>query len=408
MRRIIRTLAFLSSLLALAATVWIILPAPAYFLWLISVLASEWSLAFGALGAVGCLCSLLICAVGGRRLWLLPAGAGGLAVLLALYPLASGLLAAHANGGALSLRQYSSVAARDRNGDADADGNATTHTFANVAGQPLQLDAYLPPAAGTHNGGAGVIVVHGGVWRAGARSDFPQWNRWLARQGFAVFDIDYRLAPQPNWQTATGDVKCAVLWIKQHAAEFHVAPDRLALLGRSAGGHLALLAAYTADDVRLPPSCASLEGDSAGAAAGAANTAVRAVVSFYGPTDLIWAYDNPANQRVLDGPATLNRFVGGDPHAAPDIHARFQLVSPDTHVNARTPPTLLIHGGHDQLVRRENMDILGAQLTAAGVHYRRVFLGYAQHGFDYNFNGWGAQVVRPILLDFLRANTQPR
>lgn len=406
MRRILRTLALLSSLLALSATVWIVLPAPAYFLWLISVLASEWSLAFGALGVVGCLCSLLVRAVGGGRLWLLPAGAGGLAVLIALYPLASGLRAAHANGVSLSLRQYVSGAASASDGDAAV--SVTTYTFANVAGKSLQLDAYLPPAASA-NDSAGVIVVHGGAWHAGARSDFPQWNRWLVRQGFAVFDVDYRLAPQPNWQTATGDVKCAVLWIKQHAAEFHVAPDRLALLGRSAGGHLVLLAAYTAADAQLPPSCTQTEGGTnAGAAAAIAGADVRAVVSFYGPTDLMWAYDNPANQRVLDGPATLSRFVGGDPYAAPDIRARFQLASPDTHVNAHTPPTLLIHGGHDQLVRLENMEILGAQLTAAGVPNRRVFVGYAQHGFDYNFNGWGAQIVRPVLLDFLRANTQPR
>ncbi len=406
MNRSLRPLALLTSLSALLVTIWIVLPAPAYQLWLIAVLASEWSLAFGALGAVGCLCSLFLARR--RWLWFLPAGAGALASLLALYPLGSALRAAHANGLSLSLRQYVSGAASESNGDTHATVNVTTYTFAHVAGKSLQLDAYLSPAAVVAHDGAGVIVVHGGAWNARARSDFPQWNRWLARQGFAVFDIDYRLAPQPNWQTATGDVKCAVLWIKQHAAEFHVAPDRLALLGRSAGGQLALLAAYTADDAQLPPSCGRTEGDSTGTTAGAANTDVRAVVSFYGPTDLIWAYDNPANQRVLDGPATLRRFVGGDPHAAPDIYERFQLVSPDTHVNARTPPTLLIHGGQDQLVRRENMDILGVQLTAAGVPYRRIFLGYAQHGFDYNFNGWGAQIVRPSLLDFLRANTGQR
>lgn len=408
MRRILRTLSLLSSLLALAATVWIVVPAPARFVWLFSVLASEWSLAFGAFGLVGCLSNLIARALGGTRLWLVPAGAGALAALLALYPLASGWRAAHAQGVSLSLRQYVAGVTRARGDDANAVVNMTTYTFANIAGQQLQLDAYLPPAA-TADNGAGVVVVHGGAWNAGARSDFPQWNYWLARQGFAVFDVDYRLAPQPNWQTATGDVKCAVLWIKQHAAEFHLAPDRLALLGRSAGGHLALLAAYTADDAQLPPSCMQPEGDSnAGAPPSAYRADVRAVVSFYGPTDLIWAYDNPANQRVIDGPATISRFVGGAPRATDELRARYQHASPDAHVNAHMPPTLLIHGGQDQLVRLENMDLLGAQLDAAGVPNRRVLVGYAQHGFDYNFNGWGAQTVRPVLLDFLRAHTQPR
>src|SRR3712207_8377221 len=62
-----------------------------------------------------------------------------------------------------------------------------------------------------------------------------------------------RLAPQPNWQTATADVKCAIGWLKRNAVQYGVDPHRIALLGRSAGGHLALLAAYTSDEAALPP-----------------------------------------------------------------------------------------------------------------------------------------------------------
>jgi len=134
---------------------------------------------------------------------------------------------------------------------------------------------------------------------------------------------------------------------------------------------------------------------------------VRAVVSFYAPTDLLWAYDNPANGRVIDGPETLRRFIGGNPHASSDIRERFILASPVAHVTAaRTPATLLIHGGYDQLVRSENMDLLGKKLKEAGVPHKVVLIPYAQHGFDYNFNGWGAQVVQHVLLDFLRESTK--
>jgi acetyl esterase/lipase len=421
MSRVLNILALLASVIALLAAALIVLPAPAYNLWLIAVAASEWSLILVALAAFGILCGLLARALGGGRLlWRVSTLSGALAILIALYPVLSGWRMAHAQGVSLSLRQYFAFA---ENETADAANQSAevgfkTYTFANVENRALQLDAYLPSDVVAGDGGAGVIVVHGGSWNAGERNDFPQWNHWLSREGFAVFDIDYRISPQPNWQTATGDVKCAVLWVKQHAAEFHISPDRLAVLGRSAGGHLALLAAYANDDdddAALPASCSSANNVDAGAPmiAGVAkipkDASVRAVAAFYAPTDLLWAYDNPANQRVLDGPAKIRNFVGGDPRASSEIQQRYQEASPVAHVSAqRTPPTLLVHGGHDQLVRRENMDRLEAKLKEAGVAHQTLFVPYAQHGFDYNFNGWGAQVVRPVLLKFLRENTKPR
>jgi acetyl esterase/lipase len=409
MSRVLNALALTACAVATLATVWIIFPAPSYNFWLLSVLASEWSLAFGALGAFGILCGLLARVGDGGRVWLVSTISGGLAVLLSLYPLGAGLQAAREHGVSLSLRQYvsGSVSEAAAGASENAAGSFSTYTFMNAGGSALQLDAYLPPVEVETNG-AGVVVVHGGSWNASARSDFPQWNRWLTRQGFAVFDVDYRLAPQPNWQTATGDVKCAVMWVKRHAAEFRVSPDRLVLLGRSAGGQLALLAAYTADDARLPSSCpraADLDEPAPGDSPGAD---VRAVVSFYGPTDLLWAYDNPGNRRVIDGPTILRRFVGGDPHASNETRELFRLASPVAHVTPRTPPTLLIHGGLDQLVRSENMELLGGKLKEAGVPFRLVLIPYAQHGFDYNFNGWGAQIVQRVLLDFLRENTSRR
>jgi acetyl esterase/lipase len=213
-----------------------------------------------------------------------------------------------------------------------------------------------------------------------------------------VFDIDYRLAPQPNYSTATGDVKCAVLWVKKHAVEFKISTERIAVLGRSAGAHLALLAAYSAGDARLPSTCSENE----------ISENIRAVVSFYAPTDLPWAYDNPANRLVIDGPATLIRFLGGSPHESDELRERFVLASPVAHVSSRTPPTLLIHGGQDQLIRSENMTRLAAKLKEANAPHKTIFIPYAQHGFDYNFNGFGAQIAQSEILDFLHENTKAK
>lgn len=393
----LNVISLIISLIALLATVWIIVPAPSYYIWLFSVLASEWSLGFGVLALAGIFFAILARMKNGGRIWTLSFVMGASALFISLYPLVSALSAARNQNISLSWCEYFSGFRRD-----NSEINYATRTFTEIEGQELKLDVYLPPA-GTEKNGAGVIVVHGGSWNGGRRNDFPQWNAWLARQGFAVFDIDYRLAPQPNGQTATGDVKCAAAWVRQNAAEFGIAPDRIALLGRSAGAQLALLAAYSENNPQFPSSCADKEIPITTTLSG---KKIRAVISLYAPTDLIWSYDHPANEAVIDGRDTLRRFLGGNPHESEEMENRFLASSPVANVSAQTPPTLLIHGGEDQLVKFENMNLLAAKLRDNGVLHQEIFISYAQHGFDYNFDGWGAQVIKPQILEFLRENTK--
>ncbi len=377
--------------IALLAVIWIIVPAPAYNIWLFSVAASEWSLWFGAIALIGIVCSLFN---RDGNLWLASLTIGGIALIISLYPLFSVISTAREQNVSLSLGRYFNGLWKGNNSSKDDTKNFTTYTFAQASGKDLQLDVYSP-TQNTVNNGASLIVVHGGSWSAGERSDFPQWNQMFAAQGFTVFDVDYRLA-QPNYLTANGDVKCAVKRIKENAGKFKISPDRIALLGRSAGGHLALLAAYSAGDARLPASCSETS----------ASENVRAVVSVYAPTDLLWAYDHPANERVIDGPATLANFLGGSPRESDEMRERYILASPASHITRNTPPTLLIHGGQDQLVRPENMNFLADKLKEAGVPHKTLFIPYAQHGFDYNYNGWGAQISESAILDFLSENTK--
>lgn len=390
MNRLLIFSALLFVVVALLSVVWIIFPAPSYYVWLYSVAVSEWSLWFGALALVG-----IACAAGNYAFYkngaiLFTALIIGItAVLISLYPLFSSLSAAREKNVSLSATRYFGGFAKS----AEENVYVETRVFNRVDNKDLKLNVYAPPSATARNG-AGIIVVHGGAWNGGERSDFPQWNRWFAENGYVVFDIDYTLAPQPNYQAAIGDVKCAVRYVRAHAAEFNINPDRLILLGRSAGAHLALIAAYSAGDARLPATC-----DDA-----SENEKVSAVVAFYAPTDLLWDYDNPANRRVIDGQKTLSDFLGGNPHSSEEISAHYTLASPASSVSAETPPTLLIHGGKDQLVKPENLDILAAKLKNAGIGYETLFLPYAQHGFDYNFNGWGSQIAQPVILDFLLKN----
>ncbi|MDQ1558240.1 MAG: hypothetical protein QOD32_1300 [Pyrinomonadaceae bacterium] len=382
LRKALLIAAFLCGGFAVLLTMWIVVPALSFDLFKVAVGASEWSLWFGAAGLLGAGLSLAARAAGsGRAAWV-ALSLGVAAVGLSLLPPLDAWRVARANNVELSLGQYL-FGSRD----AQAAGVArTTETFATVGGQTLKLDVYLAPGNETTLRAA-VVVVHGGSWSAGERSDYPLWNEWLARQGYAVFDVDYRLAPQPNWQTATGDVKCAVGWVKLNAARFAVDPSRVALLGRSAGGHLALLAAYSTNESNLPPSCA------------APDASVRAVVSLYAPTDLKWGYEHPANQRVLDGPGKIRNFTGVTPASAPAI---IRLASATAHVSSLSPPTLLFHGGRDQLVADRHMTLLTERLSQHNVPHRALLIPYAQHAFDYNFDGWGSQLARPIMLKFLR------
>ncbi len=366
---------------------WIIFPAASYTLWLISVVGSEWSLWFGTLGLTGAMLGLYVHARGSWRVVGITSLVFGLcAAAISLYPFLSVREVASTHNVSLSLTRYMFGWLDSPKANESDNVTIQTHTFAVRDSQSLQLDAYLPQA--TNAPRPAVIFVHGGSWSAGERSDFPQWNVWLARNGYAVFDIDYRLAPQPNYETATEDVREAVRWVKANAARFNVNTLRLALLGRSAGGHLALLAAYT------PERGNETDLDSS----------VQAVIAVYPPVDLTWDYRNPANQRVIDGPATLRSFTGTTPDDAPDLYVNY---SPIARVSTNTPATLLLHGGHDQLVRLENTLMLAEKLNIANVPHEKVVLPYAQHGYDYNFNGWGAQISQFVMLEFLRTHLQP-
>jgi acetyl esterase/lipase len=268
-----------------------------------------------------------------------------------------------------------------------------TVVYATVDGTPLSLDIYRPTTlAGPEARHPAILVLHEGGWSAGDKGSAPRMSGWLAAHGWAVFDAQYRLAPQPNWKTAIGDVKCAIGWVKRHARDIgiDVDADRLTLLGRSAGGHLAMLAAYDPDDPALPPSC------------DAGDTHVASVISFYGPTDLAWGWAHTPNPRVFDMRQRVANYLGGTPAERPE---RYRLMSPITHVTARSPPTLLIHGEGDNYVPVENTRFMDRQLTVVGVRHDVLVIPYAEHAFDFIFGGLGEQLAEHAILRFLRGRS---
>jgi len=247
----------------------------------------------------------------------------------------------------------------------------------------LRADLYRVPGRGP---APLVVVVHGGSWQRGDKGEAPHVSRALAGAGFVVADVQYRLAPRHRFPAAVADVKCLVGRLRERAAGLAVDPSRIALLGRSAGGQIALVAAYSMGDARIRPSC------------DVAESPVQAVVSLYAPTDLAWGHDNPLFPDPIDGPGSIETYLGGPPLAEPDA---YRLASPLTWRDRPLPPTLLIHGAADRLVRAEHARRLASGLHAAGRPLETLLIPMADHGFDRRPGGLGEQLARAAVLRFL-------
>jgi acetyl esterase/lipase len=388
MRAALRAVGLLLAVGASGASALMFVPAPSKTLALAAILASERS-AFVI--AAGVLALLLAYAGRAPQAPLTPIATPALAIAaiaLAAIPLLQARRLARARGVALDVGAY--LRARvDSEGPGAPD---RTVPFATVdGGRVLSLDVYLPPTrAATLS--RPILVAHGGFWALGQRGEATRASRRLANLGFTVFDVEYRLDPQPNWKSAVGDVKCAIGWVKQHAQmnDWQIDPAQVVLLGRSAGGHLALMAAYTPGDPDLPASCE------------AGDTSVSAVIALYPPTDLAWAYAHPGNLRAADSPAKLRAFLGDTPEREPD---RYRALSPTERVTPSAPPTLLAQGGRDQFVPPEQMDRLVARLRAAGVRHDALFIPYAQHAFDFVPGSFSSQLLESAILRFLSVPT---
>ena len=197
-------------------------------------------------------------------------------------------------------------------------------TYATADGQPLKLDAGTPDVSATSSPAPFpvVLMIHGGGWSSGDKAaDFPQLYKPLNNAGIAWFSINYRLAPQHRWPACLDDVGTALHWIHDHAADFHADPTRIAILGYSAGGHLAFYAALHTD---IP---------------------VRAIVGLAPPTDL--ELDLPTRGGLSPSLAgLLNR-----PHElTPESQKLLHDISPLHYLRKDLPPILIVHGTADKSV----------------------------------------------------------
>jgi acetyl esterase/lipase len=288
---------------------------------------------------------------------------GVLSGAMALWPVVAVWRRARATGVRLSLATYVREARRPNWGGPPP---TETVTFA----PDLHLDVWRPPAAAGSR--PAVVRVHGGGWVSGGRGEMPAWTPWLNDRGYAVFDIDYRLAPPPRWHEAAADVEAAVSWVVDHHRAYGVDPGRITLMGHSAGGNLALLAAYGG---AVP---------------------IRTVVNVYGPGDLDALRRHSGSRNYID--RCLRAFVGGGPDEVPD---RYRAASPLGRVTDTSPPTITVLGHWDRIVPAGQAEALEAALAAAGVVHETLLLAATDHGFDLNWGGFGTQLAQARIGRFL-------
>jgi acetyl esterase/lipase len=263
--------------------------------------------------------------------------------------------------------------------------------FAQHDGAKLAGDLYLPKGL---DKAPVVVAVHGGGWQAGNRAGYKYWGPFLARNGYAVFAIDYRLGKAGTYPGEAYDVKAAIQFVRAKATEFGLDPERIGLMGDSAGAHLAALVALAPDQF-----VSEYRGDPN--AAVPAN--VKAVVGFYGVYDMLaqWQHDQIARPRdqiaekFLGAPPMQNRRVYFD--ASPISHTTMD------HKGARF---LLIHGTADDVVDPATQSqAFQNALNQSGIFVRRFVIPGAGHfwasdPFEGEIGGYGATTA-PTILRFL-------
>ena len=279
-------------------------------------------------------------------------------------------------------------------------------SYATIPGSNRKLlcDIWQPNATVIPSG-LGFIYMHGSAWYlldkdVGTRPFFGQ----LAAQGHVIMDVAYRLSPETDMMGMVNDVKRAIAWMKENAPTYGINPDTIVLGGGSAGGHLALLTGYTANNPQFTPT--ELAGK---------DISVCGVVSLYGPTDLTAMYYHTNQQlttrsrpgspkktmpvqlpqwlikrmgkayyrfnfdKDFANAGTFAPLLGGHPDECPEQYALF---SPVTHVHANCPATILIQGEQDVMAPANTIRMLHTRLVEKKVPVVLHILPQTDHAFD--------------------------
>ena len=236
-----------------------------------------------------------------------------------------------------------------------------------------KMDYY--PAQGETTG-AWILVIHGGGWDSGDMKQLPELNSFLANKGYAVFSMNYRLAPTAKWPAQKEDVHAAISYIRKNAYQMNLKPEMWAILGRSAGAQIAAASAYALPESQRP----------------------KSVLLFYGPTEMTFGYEVGSDNDILESRNLLIQFLGGTPYQATKTYDDASALE---FLSEKTPPTLLLYGEFDRLVWYKHGERLFERLKKLNVPTDFVSMPWATHGFDFNLNGPGGQLSTAMIEKYL-------
>lgn len=242
-------------------------------------------------------------------------------------------------------------------------------------GRPLKLDIVRPKEQPKGLMPA-VIYVHGGGWAGGAKEAGIPEVLTLARRGYFCATIEYRLSDEAKWPAQIQDCKCAIRWMRAHAKEYNVDPNRIGVWGASAGGHLVALLG-TSGDAKMLEGTGGWQDQS---------SRVNAVCDWFGPTDFMWYYDHYKDNVLMTadvfkdkaGDDLISRLFGGKFWERKGL---CRQASPLSYVSKDDPPFLIMQGDNDPLVPMVHSEMLHNALTKAGVDSQLVIIKGAGHGF---------------------------
>lgn len=251
-----------------------------------------------------------------------------------------------------------------------------------------KADLYLPANSPSGARRPAVVIIHGGGWTTGDKGAAREINIGtnLALCGYVGLSINYVLAStnlntgKPTWPQNLHDCKTAVRWLRKNAERLQVDPDRIGVIGGSAGGHLAAMLAVTGEQDGLDP-----QGPY-----GEFSCRVQCAVDLYGPADL------------SDRTASLALAMLGKSRAdAPEL---YRAASPVTYVDKHDPPILILHGTADKTVDLEQSRAFAAALKEAGARHDLVIVEGAPHTFHLQPR---QRDLRPVVLGFFDQHLKP-
>jgi len=257
--------------------------------------------------------------------------------------------------------------------------------YATVNGRALALDLHLPSGVAHPQL---VVYAHGGAWRAGSKSEYPEF---LVERGYAVASVEFRASTDARFPANVHDIKAAIRFLRAHAQDYGYEAGRIAMAGASSGGHLAALVGTTNGLAELEGSVGDFPRES---------SAVQAIVSWYGASNLMTILSQSTAYGLSVREPALKLLLGDLPDRVP---ALARLASPVTHLDATDPPAILLHGEEDPQMPIQQMRELEAAYRKAGLAVEAIPVAGARHGGEVFYAGEPAERV----IAFLRRTIGP-